>query len=127
MGPEQRGRGERRQGRQSELAFLRIKPTTTTAVRREPGTKWSIYWLNEKIAFPPRLPEDPAFNVRDAGDPTSNGFSVFVVQRHEKMKFADRLTEMICSHKGVFFISSLKAANELFVIKHVRCACVVGR
>lgn len=53
MGPDQGGRAERRQGHQSELAFLRFKPTTTTADRREPGTKWSIYWLNEKIAFFP--------------------------------------------------------------------------
>lgn len=54
-----------------------------------------------------RLPEDPSFNVGGAGDPASNGFSVSVVQRHEKMKFADRLTGIICSHKGVFFSSAL--------------------
>lgn len=107
MGPEQRRRGERRQGHQSALAFLRFNPTTTTG----PGTKWSIYWLNEKIAFSLRLPEDPSFHVRDAGDPAGNGFSVFVVHRHEKMKFAVRLTEIIYSHKGVFFISSLRVMN----------------
>lgn len=28
-----------------------ISPTTAATVRREPGTKWSICWLNEKIAF----------------------------------------------------------------------------
>lgn len=35
----------------STLAFACINPTTTAAAHREPGTKWSIYWLNEKIAF----------------------------------------------------------------------------
>lgn len=65
--------------------------------------------------------------LHDAGDPAGNGFSVFVVQRHEKMKFAVGLTEIIYSHKGVFFISSLRAVTALcFVIKHVCCVFVVG-
>lgn len=39
----------------------------------------------------------------------SNGFSIFVVRRHEKMKFAFQLAEIIYSRKGVFFVSLLKA------------------
>lgn len=50
-GSEQQRRGRTRQGHHSTLALPCISPTTTAAVRREPGTKWSIYWLNEKIAF----------------------------------------------------------------------------
>lgn len=39
------------------------------------------------------------------------------------MKFALRLTEIIYSVKGVFFIDSL---NVRFVIKHVGCVFAVG-
>lgn len=49
-GSEQHRRGRTRQGHHSTLALPCISPTTAV-VRREPGTKWSIYWLNEKIAF----------------------------------------------------------------------------
>lgn len=41
------------------------------------------------------------------------------------MKFADRLAEIIYSHKGVFFISSLGAVNVHFAIKHVCWVSVV--
>lgn len=43
------------------------------------------------------------------------------------MKFAVRLSEVIYSHKGVFFISSSGAVNARCVIKHVRRVFVVGR
>lgn len=65
--------------------------------------------------------------MRDGGDPAANGFSVFVVQRHEQMKFAAPPSEIISSHKDVSFVSSLRALNERVVIKHVRCVFVVGR
>lgn len=51
MGSEQQGRGKTRLGHHSTLAFPCISPSMAAAVHREPGTKWSIYWLNEKIAF----------------------------------------------------------------------------
>lgn len=43
--------------------------------------------------------------MRDAGHP--NGFSVFVVQRHEKMKFAVGLTEIIFTPAEAYFSSAL--------------------
>lgn len=116
-GSERQGGGRRRQSDQSALACHRSSPAE---VRRGPATKWTIYWLNEKIAFSFGVPEDPSFHVRDAGAPAGNGFSVFVVQRRQKMKFAVRLSEVIYSHKGVFFISSSAAVNARCVIKHVR-------
>lgn len=104
MGPDQGSRGER-------VISLNLLFSLSSPLQRQPTTDSlelngvSIGSMRKLLFF--RLPEDPSFNARDAGDPASNGFSVFVVQRHEKMKFADRLTEMICSHKGVFFISTL--------------------
>lgn len=114
-GQSRKAEGKMREGHHSALAFLCINPTMTAAVRGEPGTKWSIYWLNEKIAFF-QLLEDPSFNVCDAEAPASNGFSIFVVQRHEKMKFAAQLTEIIYSHKSVVFIRSLRTVNMCFVM-----------
>lgn len=55
--------------------------------------------------------EDPSFNVCDAEAPACNGFSIFVVERQEKMKFAFQLAEIIYFLKGVFFIGCLKAAK----------------
>lgn len=102
MGPDQGGR----------VISLNLLFSVSSPLQRQP-TAESLE-LNgvsigsmRKLLFFSRLPEDPSVNARHAGDPASNGFSVFVVQRHEKMKFADRLTEIICSHKGVFFISTL--------------------
>lgn len=115
-GQSRNAEGKIREGHHSALAFLCINPTTTAAVRGEPGTKWSIFRLNEKIAFFFQLLEDPSFNVCDAEAPASNGFSIFVVQRHEKMKFAVQLTEIIYSHRSVVFISSLRTMNVCFVM-----------
>lgn len=66
-----------------------------------------------------RLLEDPSFNACDAKASASNGFSIFVVRRHEKIKFAFQLAEIIYSHKGVFFISCLKAMKVCAVIIYV--------
>lgn len=103
-----------RLGHHSPLAFACVSPTTAAVVHREPGTKWSIYWLNEKIAFF-RLLEDPSFNVCDAEASASNGFSIFVGRRHEKMKFPFQLAEIIYSWKGEFFIISLKDVRLLSI------------
>lgn len=60
--------------------------------------------------------EDPSFNVCDAEASASNGFGIFVVRRHEKMKFAFQLAEIIYSGKGVFFISCLQAMKVCYYI-----------
>lgn len=71
-----------------------------------------------------RLQEDLSFNVCDARASACNGFSIFVVRRHEKMKFAFQLAEIIYFLKGVFFISGLKATKVcIFFLytTHVHC------
>lgn len=60
--------------------------------------------------------EDTSFNVCDAEASASNGFSVFVVRRHEKMKFAFQLAEIIYFQKGTFFTGHLKVTQVYVVI-----------
>lgn len=52
----------------------------------------------------------------DAEASASNGFRIFVVRRHEKMKFAFQQAEIIYSGKGAFFISCLKDTKVYDVI-----------
>lgn len=60
----------------------------------------------------------------DAEASASNGFSIFVVRRHEKMKFAFQRAEIIYSHNGVFFISRFRAMKVYVVIIYV-CAVLL--
>lgn len=104
--------GKTRQGHCSTLAFPLHQPHYSLAavVHIEPVTKWSIYWFNEKISFFfLSIAEPPSFNVRDTRASARNGFSIFVVERQEKMKSAFQLAEIIYSLKGLFFISCLGA------------------
>lgn len=54
----------------------------------------------------------------DAQSSLGNGSGIFVVRRHEKMKFAFQRTEIIYSGKGGFFFSCLTAIKA-HVIKYV--------
>lgn len=62
-----------------------------------------------------RLLEDLSFNVWDAHASVCNGFSLFVVQRRKKMKFAFSVGRIIYFLKGAFFISGLKAIKVCVV------------